>query len=216
MRKLSWQVNVMLTTILMTCLYTEPVAAQESAPHVTSGYASVNGLKMYYESHGAAHGKNPPLVLLHGGGSTIDTAFGRVLPSLAKTRQVIAFEQPGHGRTAEVERPFTFEQSADDAAALLQHLNIKSADLFGFSNGGHIALQVGIRHPKLVRKLVVASAGFKRDGYYPQFWEGSNEMDPPLCGLALMSHNGSRSHHNHSTIGARASITASATFGPSA
>jgi hypothetical protein len=146
MRKLSWQVQVMLTTILMTFLSVEPVAAQESVPHVTNGYASVNGLKMYYESHGATNGKNPPLMLLHGGGSTIDTSFGRVLPSLAKTRQVIAFEQQGHGRTAAVERPFTFEQSADDAAALLQHLNIESTDLFSFSNGRHIALQVGIRH----------------------------------------------------------------------
>jgi hypothetical protein len=82
MRKWSWQVQVMRTTILMTFLSIEPVAAPESAPHVTSGYASVHGLQMYYESHGAANGKHPPLVLLHGGGSTIDTSFGRVLPSL--------------------------------------------------------------------------------------------------------------------------------------
>jgi pimeloyl-ACP methyl ester carboxylesterase len=135
-------------------------------------YASVNGLKMYYEIHGAANRKNPPLVLLHGGGSTIETTFGKILPFLAKTRQVIAFEQQGHGRTADiVDRPFTFEQSADDAAALLDQLKVEKADLFGFSNGGHIAMQVVIRHPRLVRKLVVASAGIKRDGHYPEFWE---------------------------------------------
>src|SRR5262245_41495575 len=133
------------------------------------GYAEVNGLKMYYEIHGAG---GPPLVLLHGGGSTIETTYGKILPALAKGRQVIAFEQQGHGRTADVpDRPFTFEQSADDTAELLKHLKIEQADLLGFSNVGHIAMQVAIRHPKLVRKLVVASAGFKRDGHPPEFWE---------------------------------------------
>ena len=123
------------------------------------GYAPVNGLKMYYEIHGDARAETPPLVLLHGGGSTIETTFGKILPALAKSRQVIAFEQQGHGRTADIaDRPFTFEQSADDAAALLEHLKIEKADFFGFSNGGNIALQIAIRHPKLVRKLVVASA----------------------------------------------------------
>ena len=136
------------------------------------GYAPVNGLKMYYEIHGEAQRQVPPLVLLHGGGSTIDTTFGKVLPSLAKTRQVIAFEQQGHGRTADIaDRPFSFEQSADDAAALLEHLKIEKADFFGFSNGGNIALQIAIRHPSRVRKLVVASAMFKRDGLYPEVWE---------------------------------------------
>ncbi len=130
-------------------------------------YASVNGLNMYYEIHGSGQ----PLVLLHGGGSTIETSFGRVLPSFAKTRQVIAFEQQGHGHTADVDRPFSFEQSADDAAALLRHLKIEKADFFGYSNGGSIALQIAIRHPNLVRKLIVASAMFKRDGLYPEIWE---------------------------------------------
>ena len=135
-------------------------------------YAPVNGLKMYYEIHGVSDGKTPPLVLLHGGGSTIETTFGKFLPLLAKNRQVIAFEQQGHGRTADVDRPFTFEGSADDAAALLQYLKIERADFFGYSNGGTIALQIAIRHPKLVRKLIVASANFRRDGMDPQFWEG--------------------------------------------
>ena len=86
----------------------------------TSGYAPVNGLKIYYEIHGVAGGKNPPLVLLHGGGDTIETSFGRVLPGLARSRQVIAFEQQGYGHTADIaERPFSFEQSADDTARSL-------------------------------------------------------------------------------------------------
>ena len=172
MRKLFCQKNVKLAVILMTSLLTEPGAALESAPKAKSGYAPVNGLKMYYEIHGTTDGKKPPLVLLHGGGSTIETSFGKVLPSLAKTRKVIAFEQQGHGRTADiVDRPFTFEQSADDTAALLRYLKIERADFFGYSNGGNIALQVAIRHPHLVRKLIVASALYKRDGLYPEFWD---------------------------------------------
>ena len=114
----------------------------------------------------------PPLVLLHGGGDTIATSFGHVLPALARDRQIIAFEQQGFGHTADIaDRPFSFEQSADDTAALLEHLHIGQADLFGFSNGGTIALQVAIQHPRIVRKLVVASAFFKRDGGYPWFWD---------------------------------------------
>jgi pimeloyl-ACP methyl ester carboxylesterase len=153
------------------------VAAGQSAPEEQPGkrgYAPVNGLNMYYEVWGNSAGT--PLVLLHGGGSTIQTTFGKILPSLAKSRQIIAFEQQGHGHTNDiVDRPFTFEQSADDAAALLQHLKIEQADLFGFSNGGHIALQVAIRHPNVVRKLVVASAGVKRNGHYVEFWEFMNQ-----------------------------------------
>jgi pimeloyl-ACP methyl ester carboxylesterase len=137
-----------------------------------SGYAPVNGLKIYYEIHGVAGSRNPPLVLLHGGGDTIETSFGHVLPALARTRQIIAFEQQGFGHTADIaERPFSFEQSADDTAALLAYLHVSRADLFGFSNGGTIALQVAIRHPQVVRKLVVASGFFKRDGGCPWFWD---------------------------------------------
>jgi pimeloyl-ACP methyl ester carboxylesterase len=161
-----------LVLILMVSVLPESVMAEEKSLRVINGYAPVNGLKMYYEMHGSANGERPPLLLLHGGGSTIETTFGRILPALAKSRQVIAFEQQGHGRTADIaDRLFTFEQSADDAAELLKYLKVPQADLFGFSNGGHIALQVGIRHPQFVRKLIVASAGFKRDGHPQEFWE---------------------------------------------
>jgi pimeloyl-ACP methyl ester carboxylesterase len=160
-----------LAAIVTATLWAGALAAPEGARPAKSGYAPVNGLRMYYEIHGRADGKNPPLVLLHGGGSTIGTSFGMVLPSFAKTRQVVAFEQQGHGRTADADRPFTFEQSADDAAALLRHLKIERADLFGYSNGGSIALQTAIRHPGLVRKLIVASAMYKRDGLYAGLWE---------------------------------------------
>jgi pimeloyl-ACP methyl ester carboxylesterase len=136
-------------------------------------YAKVNGLNLYYEIHGKADDENPPLVLLHGGGSTIETSFGRVLPLFAKTRRVIAFDQQGHGRTADIAgRPFSFEQSADDAAELLKQLGVTRADFFGYSNGGSIALQIAIRHPKLARRIVVAAAMYKHDGLYEWLWDG--------------------------------------------
>src|SRR5512141_2034058 len=161
-------------------------AASLQPPAVRSGYAPVNGLKMYYEAHGRAGGKIPPLVLLHGGGSTIETSFGKILPALARNRQVIAFEQQGHGHTADIaDRPFTFEQSADDTAVLLGHLNIGKADIFGYSNGGHIAIQLAIRHPGLVRKLVVESAMFTRDGSDPGVWKSFEHAKPDDMPKAL-------------------------------
>jgi pimeloyl-ACP methyl ester carboxylesterase len=135
-----------------------------------TGYAAINGLRMYYEIHGPEG--QLPLVLLHGGGDTIETSFGHLLPFLARSRRMIAFEQQGCGRTADIEnRPFGFEQSSDDTAALLKHLDIDRADLLGFSNGGTIALQVAIRYPQRVRRLVVITALMKRAWADPQFWE---------------------------------------------
>jgi pimeloyl-ACP methyl ester carboxylesterase len=133
----------------------------------TSGYASVNGLKMYYEIHGAGS----PLVLIHGGGSTIQTTFGRVLPSLAKTHKVIAVEMQAHGHTADIDRPLSFEQDADDVAALLKQLNINKADIFGFSNGASTTLQLAIRHPELVNKIIVASTFYNKEGAQSWFWD---------------------------------------------
>ena len=126
-------------------------------------YAEVNGLKMYYEIHGT--GK--PLVLLPGGLMTIGM-MGQIVPDLARTRQVIAVEVQGHGHTADIDRPLTYEHMADDIAALIKHLGLERADVFGFSAGGNVALQTAIRHPDVVRKLVVASAPSKSDGEYPE------------------------------------------------
>jgi pimeloyl-ACP methyl ester carboxylesterase len=131
------------------------------------GYASVNGLKMYYEIHGTG----TPLVLIHGGGSTIQTTYGRVLHSFAKTHKVIAVELQAHGHTADINRGLSFEQDADDVAALLKYLNIVKADIFGFSNGASTTLEVAIRHPQLVNKIIVASTFYKKDGAYPWFWD---------------------------------------------
>jgi pimeloyl-ACP methyl ester carboxylesterase len=161
-----------MATFLMMTLAPGRAVGTDAAMKVITGYAPVNGLRLYYEIHGATMGDRPPLVLLHGGGSTIETSFGKVLRSFARSRQVIAFEQQGHGHTADiVDRPYSFEQSADDAAALLRYLKVGKADFFGYSNGGNIALQIAIRHPGLVRRLIVASAMFRRDGLYPEFWE---------------------------------------------
>src|SRR4051812_292293 len=144
-----------LTLALVASLHAAEPTSNLTLPMKT-GYAPVNGLRLYYKIHGTANPSRPALVLLHGGGDTIKTSFGHLLPLLARDRQVIAFEQQGFGHTADVvERPFDFVQSADDTAALLDYLHISQADLFGFSNGGTIAFQVAIRRPQLVRKLIV-------------------------------------------------------------
>ena len=146
---------------------------ENAAPQ--TGYAPANGLEMYYEIHGTGD----PLVLLHGAYMTID-AMGELLPGLAGTRQVIAVEQQGHGRTADIDRPITYEQMADDTAALLRHLGIEKADVFGFSVGGGVAIQLAIRTPGLVRKLVVASASFTSDGMQPELHEMIPSITPEM------------------------------------
>jgi pimeloyl-ACP methyl ester carboxylesterase len=130
-------------------------------------YADVNGLKMYYEIHGNGF----PLVLIHGGGSTIQTTFGRILADLAKSHRVIAVEMQAHGHTRDIDRTMTFDQDADDIAALLKQLNISKADIFGFSNGASTTLQVAIRHPQLVNKIIVASTMYNKAGAFPGFWD---------------------------------------------
>ena len=140
-----------------------------------SRHAPVNGINMYYEVHGRNEGV--PLVLLHGGGSTIDVTFGRVLPVFAGSRRVIALEEQGHGRTTDRDAPVAFESSADDVAGLLRYLKVGKADILGFSNGASVALQVAIRHPQLVRKLVFASSITKRAGARPQLWEFMKQAD---------------------------------------
>jgi len=132
------------------------------APITTrTGYAPVNGLQMYYEILGVPHADTPPLLVLHGALATLDM-FGELLPTLAQTRQVIAVEQQGHGRTADIDRPLSYKQMADDTAALLRFLGVTRADVFGFSMGGGVAWQLVIRHPDLVRKLIAGSSTYTR------------------------------------------------------
>ena len=131
-------------------------------------YADVNGIRMYYEIHGTGS----PLVLLHGGGSTIRTSFGRILPALAKTHQVIAIELQAHGHTGDRNAPETFEQDAADVVELLRQLNVQKTDILGFSNGGMTTLQLAIKYPNILRKVVIASALYNRSGTPPGFWDG--------------------------------------------
>ena len=140
-----------------------------------TGYAPVDDLSMYYE----IHGQGPPLVLLHGAYMTVDS-MGPILAGLAESRRVIAVEQQGHGRTADVDRPITYERMADDTAALMRHLELDNADIVGYSMGGGIALQLAIRHPGLVRKLVLASAGFASDAMPPEALEMFPSITPEM------------------------------------
>jgi pimeloyl-ACP methyl ester carboxylesterase len=148
----------------------------ETMQPFASGYAPVNGLEMYYEIHGAGQ----PLVLIHGAFSAIGTSFGQLLPGLAQTRQVIAFELQAHGRTADIDRPLSLEQMADDIAAALAHLGIERADVFGYSMGAAVALHVALRRPDVVRKLVFASASFNMRGIHPGLMEGMGNMTPEM------------------------------------
>ena len=131
---------------------------------------------MYYLVQGSG---GIPLVLLHGAFSNIQTDFGKMLPTLAKNRQVIAIEQQGHGHTPDMDRPLTYEQMADDVAELLRQLRITKADFFGYSMGGAIGTYVAIRHPELVRKLVFAGgAAYSVAGFYSELMEGEKKMKP--------------------------------------
>jgi pimeloyl-ACP methyl ester carboxylesterase len=142
-----------------------------------SGYAAVNGLQMYYE----IHGEGSPIVLLHGGLETIAYSLGGfLLPSLAKAHQVIAIEQQGHGHTADIDRPLSYEQMVEDTAALLRHLEVTNADVFGYSMGGTTALGLATRHPDLVRRLVVASAPYANNGMRPENVAGMLSLTPDL------------------------------------
>jgi pimeloyl-ACP methyl ester carboxylesterase len=147
---------------------------KETTPQ--TGYAPVNGLEMYYEIHGSG---GVPLVMLHGSFGTIEL-WGPLLETLAQTRQVIAVEQQAHGHTADIDRPLRYEQMADDTAALLRHLGVEQADVFGYSMGGYTALQLVIRHPELVRKQVVVSASYTKAGVYPEVWEALQNLPPEV------------------------------------
>ena len=147
------------------------MADTETGPQ--TGYAPVNGLQMYYELHGAG---GIPLLLLHGGLFDIDLQFGQLIPDLAATRQVIAADLQGHGRTGDIDRPLTSADLASDVVGLLGHLGIAQVDVFGFSVGGAVALHLAIKHPELVRKLIVSSVSFHPEGDRPEVGEGMEAL----------------------------------------
>ena len=129
----------------------------------TGQYAQVNGINLYYETHGAGR----PLILFHGGLGSGEM-FGPILPTLAERHQVIAVDLQGHGRTADIDRPIDIRLMADDIAALIDHLGLDKTDLVGYSLGGGVALQTAVKYPAKVRRLVAASANIRRDAIYPE------------------------------------------------
>jgi len=148
----------MKTIAFLQAMFVCAVVSAQQTP--TTGYAPVNGLKMYYEVHGTGE----PVVLLHGAFMTIPNNWTGWIGELSKTRRVIAVEMQGHGRTADIKRDISPENLADDVAALLEQLKIPRADLIGYSMGGGVAMQCAIRHPDKVRKVVVISSMLSRDG----------------------------------------------------
>ena len=134
-----------------------------TAAHGDGRYAEVNGLNLYFETHGAGR----PMILLHGGLGSGET-FGPTLPALAERRQVIAVDLQGHGRTADIDRPLDVRLMADDIAALIDHLGLDRPDLVGYSLGGGVALHTAARHPAKVGRLVAASANLRPDAIYPE------------------------------------------------
>jgi pimeloyl-ACP methyl ester carboxylesterase len=157
-------------------------------------YVNVNGLRVYYELHGTGR----PLVLLHGGLGTI-AMFEQVLPALAEARQVIAVELQAHGHTADVDRPLSFESMADDVGALIGQLRFERADVMGYSLGGGVALQTAIRYPERIRKLVVVSAPFRRDGWYTEVLAGMASMDAEAARTMV----GSPMHQAYASVAPR-------------
>lgn len=149
---------------------------------VKCGFAPVNGLKLYYEIHGSGE----PLVLLHGGVGGIEM-FGPNLEAFAATRKVIAVNLQAHGHTADIDRPLRYELMGDDIAALIRFLDLEKVDLMGYSLGGGAALQTTFRHPEVVRKLVIVSTTFKRDGWHTESLQGFDQMGPETGSMLKQS-----------------------------
>lgn len=164
-----------VTAVAVLTLAAQGVAQAAPATPDKGKYAAVNGLKMYYEIHGT--GK--PLVLLHGAFGTVE-GWSAFVPVLAKTRQVIVVEMQGHGRTGDIDRPLDYRSMAEDTAALLKTLNVKRADLFGYSMGGAIALQVAANHPEVVDKLAIlgAGSGSIKDTFDPEAYKQFKSITP--------------------------------------
>ena len=154
------------------------VNAQENTAQ--GSYASVNGLEMYYE----VHGEGEPLILIHGGLGGV-AEFGQLPSLLSETRQVIAVELQAHGRTADIDRPLSFDAMADDIAALIEHLGFENADIMGFSLGGAVALRTAIQHPDVVRKLVLVSTPYSLEGIHPEFRAGMSAMNEEAAAFML-------------------------------
>ena len=169
------RISLLILCINMASVFqstAQPVTATNALK--SSGYAPVNGVKIYYE----IYGEGRPLILLHGAYMTIDLNWSQLIPELSKTRKVIALEMQGHGRTADTDRPLSFPALASDVAGVLKYLNIDSADILGYSFGGTIAYQFAIQNPQLVRKLIIISSTYKSEGWQPEVRNIFKTMQP--------------------------------------
>ena len=145
-------------------------------------YADVNGVSIYYEEHGSGE----PLILLHGGLGSGDM-YAPILPLLAEGRRVITVDLQAHGHTADVDRPLRYETLGDDVAGLIEHLGLAQVDLMGYSFGAATALRAAIQYPHLVRRLVIASIPYRRDGWYPESLAGMDQMGSSLADMLKQS-----------------------------
>jgi pimeloyl-ACP methyl ester carboxylesterase len=163
--------SIVVGLMLMGCASSQ----KSTAPLMKSGHEEVNGIKMYYETYGDHQGV--PLLLIHGGGSNISVTWSKMIPFLSADRKVIAIDEQGHGKSSDRKGPVSFEQTADDIAALLKSIGVDQVDVMGFSNGATNALQLTLRHPTKVRKLVHISSFTKRSGAAPGFFDYMKTAD---------------------------------------
>jgi pimeloyl-ACP methyl ester carboxylesterase len=168
--------SVIAAALLSLGLFMTPVAAQDQLRPTVAETAPINGLNMYYE----IYGEGPPLVLLHGAYMSIPLNWGALIPTFAKTHKVIAVELQGHGRTSDADRPITYEGMADDVAALLDHLKIDKAAVFGFSLGAGVAIRVAMQHPDKVDRLIVASSSINYDAFPQDFYQMIETFTPEM------------------------------------
>jgi len=152
------------------------IAQASQVDPIKTGYAPVDGLKLYYEIYGTGR----PLVLLHGGAGSLDM-FSQIVPELSRNREVIAVDLQAHGRTADINRPLTYQMMAEDVAALITFLGFRQVDVMGYSLGGEVALRTAIQHPQQVSRLVLVSTAFSRSGWYPEILDAEAHSGPEVA-----------------------------------
>ncbi|MFT3980460.1 MAG: alpha/beta hydrolase [Ferruginibacter sp.] len=157
--------RILLTILLYIVVTSQTYAQQEATVYKpdSSGYAPVNGIKMYYE----IYGQGKPIILLHGAFYTIEMNWGQLIPELSKSRKVIAIEMQGHGHSPFSDRKLNIVTLASDVEGLMNYLKIDNADVAGFSMGGSVAYQFAVNYPKRLRNLVIISSTYKSSGWLP-------------------------------------------------
>jgi pimeloyl-ACP methyl ester carboxylesterase len=168
--------NLLKSILLIAIIFTAFRSNGQQIKASNSGYAPVNGIKVYYE----VFGEGRPIVLLHGAFYTIDLNWAQLIPELSKTRKVIAIELQGHGHTQFSDRKLSFPALASDVEGVLDYLKIDSADVAGFSMGGSVAYQLAIQSPKRLRKLVIISSTYKSSGWQPEITNAFKALKPEL------------------------------------